>query len=101
MRQYAAPAAALLAVTAAVLAVHYTIQKKPAAKSPAVLTVTLHRAPHHHPKAASLSRFYVVQRGDSFSTIAVKTRTSVARLERLNPNVSPTALRVGERIRVK
>jgi len=100
VRQYAAPAASLLVVTAAVLAIHYTVQRhthRPPA--PAAAQTVPHRAPVK--RTAAFTRFYVVQRGDSFSSIAVRTRTSVALLERLNPTVAPTALRVGERIRVK
>jgi LysM repeat protein len=95
----AAPVAALLAVTAAVLAIHYGVQR-PSHAPPPPVTQTI---PHHvHAKrAAAIRRFYVVQRGDSFSVIAQRTRTSVALLERLNPAVSATALRVGQRIRVK
>ncbi|HEY2543577.1 MAG TPA: LysM domain-containing protein [Gaiellaceae bacterium] len=100
MRLYAAPAAFLLVVTAAVLAVHYGLQQKPAAAPSPPRTQTA--PPRLHVKrTASLTRFYVVQRGDSFSVIAAKTRTSLAALERLNPGVSTTALRVGQRIRVK
>ena len=100
VRQYAAPAAALLVVTAAVLAVHYGIQKRSQPPPPPQTTPTLPARPHVR-RAAGFTRFYVVQRGDSFSSIAVKTKTSVARLEQLNPKASPTALRVGQRIRVK
>lgn len=100
MRQYAAPAASLLAVTAAVLAVHYGIQKH-AATPPARVTTTMHVRHPPTVRTAAVSRFYIVQRGDSFSAIAVKTKTSIARLEELNPKASPTALRVGQRIRVK
>ena len=99
MTRYAAPAASLLAVTAAVLGIHYGLQQPRHASAPAkVLTVTLHKKVA---RAAAFTRVYVVQRGDSFSVIAAKTHTSVARLEQLNPNLSPTALRVGERITVK
>jgi LysM repeat protein len=42
-----------------------------------------------------------VQSGDTLGSIAAKTGTSVAQLERLNPGINPTALRVGERIRVE
>jgi LysM repeat protein len=42
-----------------------------------------------------------VQRGDSFSSISVKTGISVAELERLNPGVSSNALHVGQKLRVK
>jgi LysM repeat protein len=100
VRTYAAPAAALLAVTAAVLAVHYGLQQKKTT-APLVTTVparTTKAKPRH---AVVFGRTYVVQRGDSFSAIAVKTHTSVAELERLNPDVSPTALRVGQQIKVK
>jgi LysM repeat protein len=50
---------------------------------------------------AAIARVVVVQRGDSLSAIAARTHTTVAGLERLNPHVSPTGLRVGQRIRVK
>jgi LysM domain len=96
----AAPAAALLAVTAAVLAIHYGVQKRPSHAPPPPVTQTI---PHyvHSKRTAAIRRFYTVQRGDSFSAIADRTHTSVARLEQLNPGVSPTALHVGQRIRVK
>lgn len=95
-----APAAALLAVTAAVLAVHYGLQQKEAPAPAATVTHTARERPHR-PRAAVFARTYVVQRGDSLFTIAVKAHTTVARLERLNPDVSPTALRVGQQIAVK
>ena len=100
MRAYAAPAASLLAVTAAVLGIHYGVQRRatPPAPAPVVVRATKHM---HAAKKAAFTRWYVVQRGDSFSVIAAKTHTSAATLERLNPHVSPTGLRVGERIRVK
>ena len=99
MTRYAAPAALLFVVTAAVLAVHYTVQR-PAHSAPVATTVTIPKVKHVK-RTAAITRTYIVQRGDSFSTIAVKTHTSIARLERLNPGVSTTALRVGERITVK
>lgn len=100
MRQYAAPAASLLAVTAAVLAVHYGLQQRASASPPPTVVRTAPR--HTHAKrTAPFTRVYVVQHGDSFSVIAAKTHTSVAALERLNPGVSSTALRVGQRLKVK
>jgi LysM repeat protein len=97
--RYAAPVASLLAVTAVVLGIHYGLQQPRHAAAPTARpTVALHK---NVARTAAITRVYVVQRGDSFSTIAAKTHTSVARLERLNPNASPTALRVGQRIRVK
>lgn len=101
MRIYAAPGAALLAVTAAVLAVHYGLQQRKTASPPAATVTHVAKPRRHRSHPAIGTGTYVVQRGDSFSTIAVKTHTSVARLERLNPGVSPTALRVGETVEVK
>jgi LysM repeat protein len=99
VRQYAAPAAALLVVTAAVLAIHYGVQHRPRVAAPAVTGAV--RTPKHLKRTAAFTRVYAVQRGDSFSVIAAKTHTSVAALERLNPKVSPTGLRVGQHVRVK
>lgn len=99
MTRNAAPVAALLAVTAAVLAIHYGVQKPSSHTAPPVTqTIPAHV---HAKRTAAIRRFYVVQRGDSFSVIAARVHTSVARLERLNPDVSTTALRVGQRVRVK
>ena len=100
MRIYAAPAASLLAVTAVVLAVHYGLQHhaKVVATVPVVHPA---KAVVHRRRPPALAQTYVVQRGDSFSTIALKTHTTVARLERLNPGLSPTALRVGQIVKVK
>lgn len=100
MRPYAAPAAFLLAVTAAVLAVHYGVQRRAAAPAAPTTTRAAPLRPHLK-RTAAVTRTYVVQRGDSFSAIAAKTHTSVAVLERLNPGSSSTALRVGQRIKVK
>jgi LysM repeat protein len=100
VRIYTAPAAFLLAVTAIVLGVHYGLQSSPAKAPPAPVVhpaKAIVRKKHH----AAFTRTYVVQRGDSFSIIAEKTHTSVAVLERLNPGVSTTALRVGQQLEVK
>ncbi len=98
MSRYAAPGALLLAVTAAVLGIHYGLQSHPA-KPPAVTTVA--PQPRVHPKRpASALRYVRVEHGDSFSSIAVRAHTTVAALERLNPGVSTTSLRVGQKIRV-
>ena len=42
-----------------------------------------------------------VHAGDSFSSIAVKRGKSIARLQRLNPKLKPTALRPGDRVRLR
>ena len=76
-----------------------SIIKLIAAKAP--VTATAAATPPPKKRKPATTRYYVVQRGDSFSAIAAKARVSVAAIERLNPGVSSTALRVGQRIRVK
>jgi LysM repeat protein len=49
---------------------------------------------------AAEGEYYVIQSGDTLGSIALKYDTTVEELVRLNPDVDPTALRVGERIRV-
>lgn len=46
-------------------------------------------------------RFYVVRPGDSLSLIAERTGVSVGRIQELNPDVDPQALRTGQRIRLR
>jgi teichoic acid transport system ATP-binding protein len=46
-------------------------------------------------------RNYVVRPGDSFGSIAERTGVTVDQLERLNPEVDPQALVVGQRIKLR
>ncbi len=45
--------------------------------------------------------YYVVQSGDTLGSLAQKYSTTVAQLMTLNPGIDPTALHIGQRIRVK
>ena len=47
------------------------------------------------------AEYYVVQSGDTLGSIAQKYNTTVDELTTLNPGIDPTALRIGQRIRVK
>jgi LysM repeat protein len=47
------------------------------------------------------AQYYVVQSGDTLGSIAQKSGTTVEALMTLNPGVEPTALHIGQRIRVK
>jgi LysM repeat protein len=47
------------------------------------------------------AQYYVVQSGDTLGSVAQKYSTTVDQLLTLNPGVDPTALRIGERIRVQ
>ena len=97
---YAAPVAFLAGVTIAVLLVHSALnQHTGTGTTTATVTTaaTTTKKPTKHPGR----RFYVVQSGDSFGTIAAKVGIPVAQLEALNPGVSSNALRVGQKLRIK
>ncbi|HET9163536.1 MAG TPA: LysM domain-containing protein [Solirubrobacterales bacterium] len=53
------------------------------------------QGPAHTPKS------YVVQNGDTLSSIAHQTGVPVARILRLNPGVDPQILISGERLKLK
>jgi LysM repeat protein len=101
----AAPAAFLLAVTIAVLLVRAGLRgggdTEPAAPSVSVTAPTATRASTTARPTTTGRRFYTVQSGDTFGSIAASEHTSVQELEALNPNVDPAALVPGQKIRVK
>jgi LysM repeat protein len=47
------------------------------------------------------AQYYVVQSGDTLGSIAEKYSTTVDELMTLNPGIDPTAMHIGQRIRVK
>ena len=47
------------------------------------------------------AEYYAVQSGDTLGSIAQKYGTTVDALTTLNPGIDPTALHIGQRIRVK
>jgi LysM repeat protein len=51
--------------------------------------------PSHHAR-----RMYVVRAGDTIEAISTRTGVSQAKIMALNPKVSPTALFIGERLRL-
>ncbi len=103
--RFAAPVAFLAAITAAALLVRAgleqgSVQHKtpPPAGTTAVTTTTTSSTTG---KQQHGGRTYTVQSGDTLESIAHKTGTTVALLEQLNPGVDPTALQVGQKIRVQ
>jgi LysM repeat protein len=98
--RFAAPAAFLAAVTIGVLVVRAGFEHgKHPARSPTTTTrahKTKRKVPNRHHR-----RTYTVQSGDTYASIASRLGTTVVRLEQLNPGIDPTALRVGETIRVQ
>jgi LysM repeat protein len=47
------------------------------------------------------AEYYVVQSGDTLGSIAQKYSSTVDELVALNPGIDPTALHIGQRVRVK
>ena len=95
-RALAAPAAALLAATVAIGFLRGELRGRshPAAgKHPS--RVQTH-APARHPH-----RVYVVRAGDTIEGISSRTGVPQARILALNPRVSPTALFIGEKLRLR
>jgi hypothetical protein len=98
--RWAAPVAFLAAITIGALVVRAGFERGGHHAGTPTTTVTAktntnQRHPHHR------VRTYTVQSGDTLGGIAAKTGTTVARLEQLNPGIDPTALRVGQTIRVQ
>ncbi|HET7571510.1 MAG TPA: LysM domain-containing protein [Gaiellaceae bacterium] len=102
-RFYAAPAAVLLAVTVAVLLVRGLLPRPAAAPARTHTTAAVAAAAetHHAKRRTPARRYVIVERGDTLAEIAAGEHMTVEALEALNPGVEPTALRVGQRIRVK
>jgi hypothetical protein len=93
---YAGPVGALLAVTVTVALVRGGLRHHHAASPPA-------SAVHHaalKPPPRRVHRTYVVRPGDTISAISTRTGVAQARILALNPKVSPTALFIGERLRL-
>jgi LysM repeat protein len=108
-QRYAAPAAFLLAVTIAVIAVRAGFESGHSTTTTTVATTTTTKKPKptttptttaaKPPK--SVKKFVTVQAGDTFSVISARTHVPVATIEQLNPNVASTTLHIGEQIRIK
>lgn len=63
------------------------------------LNLRLHMPP---PKPKPLGpRFWIVKRGDSFGSIAAKTKRSIIRLQQLNRRLKPENLQPGDRVRLR
>jgi LysM repeat protein len=97
-RAYAGPAVLLLAVTVTVAVVRGGLGSSSDHASSRPVPVVRHaplKPPPHH-----LHRTYVVRAGDTIEAISTRTGIPQARILALNPKVSPTALFIGERLRL-
>jgi LysM repeat protein len=105
--RFGAPAAFLAAVTIAVLLIKSALSGSTHDTTTAALTsapthiaTSTHRATTTVGTSTAPARYYVVQAGDTLGAIALRARTSVDELLRLNPGIDPQALHAGQRIRV-
>ncbi len=98
----AAPVAFLAAVTIGALVVRAGFEQgKHHASTPPTGVTSKTKTTRTDGHTRRRLRTYTVQSGDTFASIAIKERTTVARLEHLNPGVDPTTLHIGEKIRVE
>jgi LysM repeat protein len=112
LARFAAPAAFLAGVTVAVLLVRagMSASDEPAGTTVATATTSAPRpattaSPTTTARPTTTTapepRFYTIESGDTFGSIAAEFDTTVERLLELNPDVDPTQLTVGQRIRVE
>jgi LysM repeat protein len=102
LTRWVAPVALLVAVTIGALVVRAGFHHgKHHTQQPTTTVTSKRKKTHSHGHKQPHVRTYAVESGDTFESIATKERTTVARLRQLNPGVDPTALRVGEKIRVQ
>ena len=120
LTRYGAPTAFLAAVTIAVILIKSglnggsgsttTVGLFPTtARTPTTTTTTTKlvlTAPKATPATTTetttpAAEYYVVQSGDTLGSLAQKYGTTVDDLMSLNPGIDPTALHIGQKIRVK
>lgn len=101
---FGVPVLFLVGVTVLVLLIRSGLEagsSGPATTTASVTQPSTTTASTHTGTTRRGARYYTVQRGDTFGSISAKTGVAVSQIERLNPGVSPTALHVGQRLRVK
>jgi LysM repeat protein len=92
--RYLAPIALAAVIAGTYLIVHAGLKKHATAQT---------QAPRRQRPRGKYARakFYVVQPGDSLTSISRKTGISLATLESLNRNVDPNALQAAQRLRLR
>jgi LysM repeat protein len=104
LTRYGAPILFLAAVTAAVLLIKSALSgsSTPATNEAATVTrVSTTRATETIGRTTStVARYYTIQPGDTLGSVAIRQKTTVDDLLRLNPGIDPNALHAGQRIRI-
>ena len=99
--RFAAPVAFLAAITIGALVVRAGFEHGKHHATPTTTVTTKATKSHARTHKRRHGKTYTVQSGDTFESIARKMGTTVDKLEQLNPGIDPTALRVGQAIRVQ
>jgi lipoprotein NlpD len=99
--RWAAPVAFLAAVTIGALVVRAGFEQSGHHRANPSTTTVTSKTKKAHVHVRKQARSYTIQSGDTLASIAARTGTTVARLRQLNPGIDPTALRVGQTIRVQ
>jgi LysM repeat protein len=89
-----------MALAAVAIGVYLIVHSSVGTHHPAVVQQTSN-ATRPSSRRAAHPKFYVVKAGDTLSAISVKTHVTVARIESLNPLVSPNSLQTGQRLRLR
>lgn len=106
LTRFGAPVAFLAAVTVAVLLIKSALSggsSTTVALTTSTMQVTTHpRRTRTTVKTTTTNsaRYYTIQPGDTLGSVAIRERTTVDELMRLNPGIDPHALHTGQRIRV-
>ncbi len=95
-RGYAGPVLLLVAATVAIWLLRGEVRHH---ASPPAAATTVARVPPASRRPGPAN--YVVRAGDTLGAIAARTHVPVARLLALNPRISPTALFIGERLKLR
>jgi LysM repeat protein len=81
--------------------VEATIFTAPTGTSPTAGTGTASAGTGTGTKPNQTKIFYTVRSGDTLEAIATRYGTTVAKLVALNPDVNPSTMRIGQRIRLR
>jgi LysM repeat protein len=111
LARFGAPAAFLAGVTVAVLLIRAGLSGSDSAPAttvtPTAATTSTAPATTRPTRTATTTttaeepRFYTIESGDTYGSIAAEFNTSVDRLRELNPDADETQLTIGQRIRVE
>jgi LysM repeat protein len=103
LTRWAAPIAFLAVITIGALVVRAGLRQggHHHAKTTTTTVTSTTKKKHGHHSKGQVAQTYTVVSGDTLASIAAKTGTTVDTLKKLNPGIDPTALQVGQKIRVQ